>query len=253
MKQVSSVENPKIKQLRKLSQKKYRRETGLFVVENPVIIRDALASGHHFEALYATEGYIGKHREDFEYFSGSGSDIFVMDDRANKYFSSLETPSGVAAVYPLRTSVLDAERPVIYLNGVSDPGNLGTILRTALAFGFINIVIDEKCADIYGAKTVNAAKDAIFKLNIIADKGGDWLASARGRLPIYATGSHSGEMLETFKSDARFCLVMGNEGQGVDNEIVDMADRKIMIEMPGNIESLNVAIATGIILHKLRI
>ena len=116
---------------------------------------------------------------------------------------------------------------VIYLNGVSDPGNLGTIMRTALAFNFTNLVLDATCVDIYNAKTISAAKDSIFKLNILEDKSGAWLKD--NKLPLYVTSSHGSLDLDNFKADNKFCLVLGSESHGVSDEIVSLADKKIKI------------------------
>jgi len=251
MEEIISNQNNKIKLLKKLALKKYRQENGKFVVENLATICDALKDGICFESLFVTSEFVRKNKEQFEHLERSGRDgqFFLIDEKINRYFSQLDNPAGIAAVYPIELAVLDKDCSVIYLNGVSDPGNLGTILRAALAFGFENIMVDEDCADLYNAKVVSAAKNAIFKLNIIADKAGEWLKKTK--LPIYATSSHDGVGLNEFAAAENFALVLGSEGQGVADWIMKKASVKIKIAMSDKIESLNVAVAAGVLMYEL--
>ncbi|MFA4941952.1 MAG: RNA methyltransferase, partial [Patescibacteria group bacterium] len=173
----------------------------------------------------------------------------LIDSRTNKRYSNLDTPSGVTAVYNMEEKKLN-KSSIIYLNGVSDPGNLGTIMRSALAFDFVNLVLDETCVDVYNPKVIGAAKDTIFKLNIIEDKTGDWLKN--NKLPIYAADSHSGVALAKFKPAKAFCLVLGSESHGISPEIMKRAEKSLKIEISPKIESLNVATAAAILFYELK-
>jgi RNA methyltransferase, TrmH family len=173
----------------------------------------------------------------------------VLDDKLNKHFSNLDTPSGITAIYNIKEKELD-KSSVIYLNGVSDPGNLGTILRSALAFDFANIALDENCVDVYNPKVISAAKDAIFKLNIAEDKTGNWLKN--NKLPIYITSSQKGENLAKFKPAKAFCLVLGSESHGISPDIMKLAESNIKINISSKIESLNVAAAAAILFYEFR-
>ncbi|MFH1187401.1 MAG: RNA methyltransferase [bacterium] len=251
---IISPQNGGIKLLKKLSLKKYRNETGKFAVENLAIIYDGLQSGYDFETLFITEDFIKKNKEKFEYLQkNSKSDKFyLIDEKLNKHYSELETPSGVTAIYKIKISSLTPNKSVIYLNGVSDPGNLGTIMRTCLAFDFANLIVDENCADIYNPKTINAAKDSIFKLNIFKDKDNNWLKKNKNIFFVYAASSRNGISLDKFKPSKLFCLVLGSESHGVSGEIIKLAKENIKIEISKNIESLNVASAAAILLYELR-
>ena len=187
-KSISSQKNSQIRLLRKLSLKKYRKQTGKFTVENLAIIYDGLKSGYHFEELFVTQAFIDKNKTKFEYLQEHSNlkEYYLIDESLNKSYSQLDSPSGITAVYTIRPSSLDEKKSVIYLNGIKDPGNLGTIMRSALAFDVVNIVLDSTCVDAYNFKTISAAKDSIFKLNIIEDKNGTWLRDGKGVLPIYA-------------------------------------------------------------------
>lgn len=242
MVKITSKDNPRLKYLEKLvKQKKFRKSEAKFVIENWAIISDALEAAYNFEELFVSESFLDKHEV--------SGDYYLVDNKLNKNYSSLDTAPGVAAIYKIKENKL-ASGSVIYLNAISDPGNLGTILRSALAFGFKNIVLDKNCVDLYSPKVLMAAKDAIFKLNIIEDKNNEFINNTN--LAIYATSSHLGNNLSEFKIDSDFCLVLGNESHGVDQEILEKSKANIKIEISSSMESLNVASAAAILLYELR-
>lgn len=283
MLKITSKDNEKIKLLKKLGQKKYREKHGKFLVENWNIIKDA---GVDFEALFVTEDFLKKgelslraERSNPDEIATSLLDklgaprndiknIFLITKEINKSFTSLDTPSGICAIYkkssPLSHSresgdlEIDFKKSVIYLNEINDPGNLGTILRSAVAFGFKNIVLDEKCADLYNPKTISAAKDAVFKLNFSFDKNLKILEKIKKEMKILSTDILTGTAItplstrstKWFRKQNKFCLVFGNEARGVEGKIKKLADDFIKIQMSEEMESLNVAVSAGIILHE---
>jgi RNA methyltransferase, TrmH family len=248
---ITSPQNSQIKFLEKLNLKKYRQELKQFMVENLTIVRDAFKDGYDFEALFVTAEFAGKHQEQLGYLQNNSQcqNFYLIDSRLNKQYSNLDTPSGITAVYDIKEKKLD-KSSVIYLNGISDPGNLGTIMRSALAFNFSNLVLDESCIDVYNPKVINSAKDAIFKLNIIVDKTGNWLGN--NKLPIYTTDSQVGANLGQFKPTKAFCLVLGSESHGISPEIAKLAVKCIRIEISEQIESLNVASAAAILFYEIK-
>lgn len=247
MKEILSSDNKQIKLLKKLKLKKYRQESDLFLVENFVIIKDALNNGDDAQMIFLSPYFIDKNKEEVEFLKKhSQAEFFEITDRLNKDFSSLDTPSGVAAVYKKKERELSSN-PKIYLDNINDPGNLGTIMRSAVAFGFENIILSSDCADIYNNKTISSAKNSIFKLNILVDEEGTWLKKNIDKeTKLYVSDVRSGKNVFNFKPSTNFCLVLGSESRGVREEIIEMADERLMIKMSGNIESLNVAVAAGI-------
>lgn len=225
----------------------------MFAVENLAIIYDALKSGHDFQELFVTPDFIDRHKDKFEYLQKNSQldGYYLIDEGLNKSYSQLETPSGITAVYPGRPACFEEGKSVVYLNGINDPGNMGTIMRTALAFNVPNIVLDSTCVDIYNFKTINAAKDSIFKLNITEDESGTWLKQIKGTLPIYVANSNEGVSLSGFKGPEIFCLVLGGESHGISKDIMELSDKIIRINISRQIESLNVACAAAIMLYKL--
>lgn len=248
---IESQQNNQIKLLKKLKAKKYRQSLGLFAVENLTIIIDALKDGYDFEALFVTLEFIDKNKEKLKSIEikTKAKNFYLINPQLNRDYSNLDTPSGITAIYKIKPQAID-KTSVVYLNGVSDPGNLGTIMRSALAFNFSNLVLDSKCVDIYNSKVISAAKDAIFKLNIFEDEHGEWFK--KNKLPVYSTSSHSGTNLEKFKAAKVFCLVLGSESHGVNSALVKSSNQNLKIEISSKIESLNVATAAAILLYELR-
>jgi TrmH family RNA methyltransferase len=249
---ITSKNNEKINFLIRLSQKKYRDKFGKFLVENLVTIHDAIKDGNNPESLYVSAELLKSKDEKILFILKEVVNYFVIDEKINKAFSSLDTPSGICAVYKKSERPLDMTKSVIYLNGISDPGNLGTILRTAIAFGIKNIVIDSNCVDIYNPKTIGASKDSIFKLNFGVDTSNAFLVSVKKHMPVISTSITRGEEVAAIKVWAPFCLVLGSESHGVSSDIEKLADKFITIKMTESMESLNVAVAAGILLYNLR-
>lgn len=252
--QITSVDNEKIKHLRKLNQAKYRQAFGQFFVENTVMIKDALESGIIFDQLFVTQEYIDKNQD---LFGGlikktEDEDYYLIDEKINNSFSNLDTAPGICAVYKIVTREFIMADKIIYLNNISDPGNLGSIFRSALAFGFHDIVLDKHCVDIYNYKVGQSAKDAIFKLNIHVDSDGNILSAINNSMEIYSTSLNGEEnILAEIKEKDKYCLVFGNESHGVDRKILAVSDKQIKLRINKEIESLNVASSAAIIFHEL--
>lgn len=251
MTEIKSKDNEKIKFLRKLGQKKYRDKEGRFFVENFKIIYDGLMNGYDFESLFATNEFIEKNKKSFKQIldKSSAENYYLIDDRINKSFSDLDNPPGICAVYKKEKKYININEEVVYLNSINDPGNVGTILRSALAFGLKNIVLDEGCADLYNYKTIQAAKDSIFKLNIEIDKNLKIFNKIKDEMEIISTSLEKGGDISILNEKNKFCLVFGSESHGVNEEILNKSDNFIKIKISDNIESLNVASSAAIIFH----
>lgn len=263
MHKIISPQNEKIKRLKKLQNKKYRQRLAEFTVENFKIIKDAFNSSFEPKCLFITEDFFSKNKVFVQKIENKEIEIFIISQKINKIFSSLDTASGVCAVYeflnvgkpPAQADGNENknEKNYIYLNKISDPGNLGTILRSALAFGFKNIILDENCVDLYNYKVINAAKDAIFKLNFQFDQKLKIFKKLKKEYQVLVTSlSEKAQSLQKVKIKKDFVLVFGNESNGVELKVEKLADKLLKIEMSDEIESLNVATSAAIILHKFK-
>lgn len=254
-KEITSQGNTRIKWLKKLAQKKYRRQNQEFTVENLTTIYDALASGYDFKDLIVTQDFIHRNTGKFAYLQETSQlkSYYLIDDDLNKFYSQLDTPSGITAVYDINPSDIDLNQSCLYINGIKDPGNMGTIMRTALAFDTPNIVLDPTCVDVYNSKVINAAKDSIFKLNILENQSVEWIANIKGQVPICVADAQNGRPLSQINSAQPYCLVLGSESHGVSDEIIQLADQHIRIDISDQIDSLNVSAAAAILLHGLKL
>jgi RNA methyltransferase, TrmH family len=253
--EITSKENEKVKHLKKLGMKKYRDQFDEFLIENATILLDALRGGFKPTSLFVTQEFIDHDTERWAEIEKLTEldEYFLIDQKLNRGFSELDTPAGIGAVYEkLKNQGTEKlKNRAVYLNSISDPGNLGTILRSALAFNLETIVLDATCADLYNPKTIQAARDAIFKLKIVSDNPDrETLKQIKKQMPIVATDLDGNDDRKGVISD-KFCLVLGNETRGIDQDVRDLADEFIKINMSDKIDSLNVAVAAGILFHEM--
>ncbi len=167
--------------------------------------------------------------------------------------SALSTPNNVLAVFQKRTvtPIHPAGTISLVLDTIQDPGNLGTIIRIADWFGVANIVCSEDCADMYNPKVVQSTMGSLGRVNIIYTNIAEWMQQHRS-IKVYAAAL-DGKPLRQFHGIKEALLVIGNESKGISKEVMQLADEKITIPRLGQAESLNAAVATGIILSSLTV
>jgi len=240
---ITSLENERIKNYIKLKDKKYRKRTNTFIVEGLHLVLEAYKSGNLIELIIEKD----------EVLPLDVPTIFVTNEIINR-ISNLDTPVTVMGLCKINNNEEIIGRKVLLLDGIQDPGNLGTIIRSSVAFNVDTIVLGENTVDLYNPKVVRSTQGMMFHINIINKD----LASAISELkekeiPIYGTKVEYGEDVRSFPSKDKnaYGLVMGNEGAGVSSEVLDMCDKFIYIDMNERVESLNVSIATSIILYEL--
>lgn len=228
-----------VKDIQSLGLKKNRQESGLFVAEGPKVVEELLkAVPERVEAVYATTGWT----------SGTATEVEISDEELAK-MSQLKTPNKVLAVVrQFEQTIPVAEGLVLYLDTVQDPGNFGTILRIADWFGVKQVVCSPGCADLYNPKVVQATMASIARVGVHYDEDETWLAQSQ--LAVYAAALH-GSPLSSFGKIDNGILVIGNESKGIRKEILSLATETVTIPRRGTAESLNAAVATGIILSHL--
>ncbi|MBQ3632568.1 MAG: RNA methyltransferase [Prevotella sp.] len=244
------VSKNQIKYVRQLEQKKWRRREGAFVAEGPKVVGDLLRAGFVARMVFATEAWEGWCMQ-----SGSPVAQTVTDEELRK-ISFLQHPQQVLAVFemPASTMKTDSLRPVegllLALDGVQDPGNLGTIIRIADWFGIGTIVCSEDTADAWNPKVVQATMGSIARVNIIYINMVDFLEKTQ--VPIFGT-LLDGENIYQQELPSNGIIVMGNEGNGISEPVRRLVTHKLLIPaFREGAESLNVAIATAITCSEFR-
>lgn len=237
------VSQNEIKQVRRLHQKKYRVADQLFFCEGQKLLKEALASGWQPVRVYATEGSAVPETAEVNYVSAK--DMSRM--------SALSAPPGVLALFrlPRAASAPDSQGWSIFLDDVRDPGNLGTILRIADWFGLRQIVTSEQAVEVFNPKVVQASMGAVFRIPCFTVRGADWLSQMSGKGVRVFGADMKGTALDEVKFPDRGVLVMGSESHGISSELRSRIDEWIAIPGKGAAESLNVAVAAGIICSRI--
>ena len=241
---ISSKDNKKIKDYRKLNTTKGRKKSGLFLIEGEHLVEEAIKHGVNFEEIIISEGF----DHDLEL---SNKALMYVTEEVMKSLSSLETPPGIIAIVKnVKERKLSYNR-VLLLENIQDPGNLGTLIRTADAFGFKTIIVSPDTVDPYNPKVLRAAQGSHFHLNILTRQVSEAVMSFKG-LKI-GTSLDDAVYIESFnKPDDDIMLVLGNEGSGLREDTLNMMDINAKIDMVGDSESLNVAIAGAILMHHFK-
>lgn len=256
MREIISVENPKIKFYKKLSEsKKYRRENGLFTLEGTRLIADAAAENAGLRSVFITKAYFEKYGGTLRF--PNETETFLIPDELGKKISSTDNAQGIFAVCraldkPHVSDIIKNGKRYVLLHNIQDPGNLGTIIRTADAIGMDGVFLAD-CCDLYNPKTVRSTMGSLFRVNVSETAFDDvFPLFGQAGVPTFAAVV-DGDAVSV--SDCDFsgggAVLIGNEGNGLPREISEMCDVKLTIKMRGNVNSLNAAMAAGIIMWEL--
>ena len=237
---IESVDNKKIKELRKLKEKKYRDSEKLFLVEGEHLVLEAYKSNSLKEIILC------EREIDLEV-----EKVYVTE-KVMSTISEMPSKVDIIGVCEIKKSELDLDSPVLILDGVQDPGNLGAILRSAVAFNIKNIVLSKSSVDLYNNKVLRSAQGMNFHLNIVRED----IPSIINRLKennytVYGTDVVNGLDIKNVQKAGKYAIIMGNEGNGISEEVKKLVDKNIYIEMNSNCESLNVAVSASIIMYEL--
>ncbi len=237
-----------VKYIQSLGQKKVRDEEGLFIAEGPKIITELLASANvKIQQLYALPDWIETHHKDC-----NGIDIVEASEQDLAKISQLTTPNKVVAVikkFETPATVNTLQTVSLVLDTIQDPGNLGTIIRIADWFGIEQVICSNDCADMYNSKVVQSTMGSIARVSLFYTDLATWLQEQRDVF-IYAAAL-AGQNVTAMKKINEGLLVIGNESKGISQAIFDLVDVRITIPRKGNAESLNAAVAAGIILSHI--
>ena len=237
---IESLENKKVKEWTKLQQKKYRDEANLFIVEGKNLVTEAYNSGNLVELIL----------EDGKVLPLDIDTYYVTKEIIGK-ISSLDTPPTILGLCR-KLEEKELGDKILVLDDISDPGNLGTIVRSACAFNVDTIILSDNSVDLYNPKVVRATQGMLFNINILKRDLSNFIPLLKTNgYKIYGTDVSGGTNVKSLKEYGKICIIVGNEGKGVSDNIKKLCDKQIYINMSSKCESLNVGVATSIILYEL--
>lgn len=251
MQQISSVNNKTIKDLAKLNKKKYREDTGMYIIEGFHLIEEALKVGRKFQYLLGTDEALNKVEEygvDL-----SNKSVILINKAITRHLSSTKNSQEIFMVLKIDQP---KEFPFNYgkwvlLDNLADPGNVGTIIRTADAAGFDGVVLSPESVDLYNPKTQRAMQGSQFHIELIKQDLASVITTLKSYdIPVYASMlDKTAKELPDFEKVPQLGLVIGNEAHGVSDFIAKLSDEKLYIPIKGQAESLNAAVAAGIMIY----
>lgn len=269
---ISSVNNARVKETHNLKQKKFRLRQGLFIIEGLRAVEEAVMCGQVREIFYLLEDEdIESRLKKFRFSDDErtqnvletayalGISVYATDKKVMEKISDTGTPQGILAVVKMSETALadlpapeTENSPVVVLDRVQDPGNMGTIIRSADAAGARCVVLLKGCADIYNPKVVRSTMGSMFHLPVISSVEPEELISWCEKEKYQLAVTSLDEAADLYDTDLhkKTAFVLGNEANGVSDELLAAADIRLFIPMQGKAESMNVAMATTVILYE---
>lgn len=255
MQRISSKDNSLIKHIKRLKEKKYRDEYGEYIIEGLKLIKEAIQENADIKHIVVCDGCDNSEMiESHLKYEMARLDFIYVPQNIFKMLSDVENPQGILAVIGKTSKEIDIdinEDIILALDDIQDPGNLGTILRTADSVGLKQILVSKGTADSYNPKVVRSTMGAIFRVKVIeCENLKDVLKDLQSKeYKVMTTSLKAKETI--YETDyKKKIIVIGNEANGVSKEILNIADEKVIIPMLGKTESLNASVATGVILYE---
>jgi len=253
---ITSKDNETIKHIRKLKEKKYRDEFGEFVVEGAKMIEEAINENAKIKYIIVCDDCKTESSMTSEQmYDIAKYECVYVTEKIFKLITDVIAPQGIMAIVekPVKTeNKIDYKvENFLILDNIQDPGNMGTILRTADSLNMKQIIVSPGTADCYNSKVVRSTMGAIFRVNVIERDLEKVIKEMQKReIKIYATDLKTNKTIYDVDYE-KSAVIIGNEANGVSKNVLELADEKIKIPMLGKTESLNAAVATGVILYEI--
>lgn len=244
MKEITSVNNNFINELSKLKNKKDRILLNKYIIEGYHLVEEA-AKTNELEAVLATDEKILKNFK---------VDTYLVTEGIIKKLSFSVTPQNIVGIVKMKKQTLDYSKieKVLLLDDISDPGNLGTLIRTSSSLGFDTIILSNNTVDVYNDKVLRSTQGTIFKINIVQNDLASTIKELKKHgVTIYGTSLHRAVPIQSVEHKNRIGIILGNEAHGVKEEILQLTDQNVIIPMKNDVESLNIAIAGAICMWEL--
>ncbi|MYL29127.1 RNA methyltransferase [Halobacillus halophilus] len=242
---LTSLQNAKVKNWKKLHKRKYRNQTGTFLVEGFHLVEEVMKSGWTVKELIVREETEVTLPDDIPYTIVS-RDVFAA-------VAETETPQGIAAVVAKEDYTFTPGSLTLMLDAVQDPGNIGTLIRTADAAGFDQVIVGTGSVDIFNDKVIRASQGSLFHLPVLTGDLTDYVGGLKNQgVEIWASTLENAASYKDLPIPEKAALVVGNEGSGISEELVEAADQQVYIPIYGQAESLNAAIAGAVLMYHLK-
>lgn len=240
---ITSLNNKHIKEILKLKEKKYRDLEGLFVVETLHLVEEAMKKNNVLEIIVC---------EGFEYNIFNEVNTIVVTKEIMMKLSSTESNPRIIGIVKKNVDNNSYGNKLLILDNIQDPGNLGAIVRSAVAFNFDTIILSNDCVDLYNSKVIRASQGMMFHINIIRRDIIEFISDIKkDNYVIYSTNVNGGINVRDISISSKFAFIIGNEGNGVRDEVNKMCDKFLYIDMNKDCESLNASVAASIIMYEL--
>ena len=254
MNEITSVQNPLVKRLRSLKEKKAREACGEMLVEGAKLLREAAGCGLRVHEVLLDRAQQARFSDLAREMEQAGAQVFWVSGHVLEAVCDTRTPQGACGAFDL-PRLIDLSRPperLVALDGVQDPGNVGTIWRTCDAAGLGGMLLSPCCADVFSPKVQRSAMGSGFRVGVwIGELPAALRALQEQGYRIVASSLQGAPFYEAQLPRERFVLVIGNEARGVSDEVMELADVRLKLPMRGGAESLNAAVAAGIMMYEL--
>lgn len=253
--EITNVQNPQVKGAAELKQKKYRQQQRCFLAEGLRTVEEAVNS-KAVKSIFYTAIEDDRTRKVLEKAAEKQIKLYCVTEQIMKKLADTENPQGIIAVCKMQDTTLEqllaSGEMLLVLDRVGDPGNIGTMLRTADAAGIGGMVLLKGTADIYAPKTVRASMGSLFHVPVVdgIDEEEFVHIAQRSGYQLLVTSLEGADNLYKARLNGRLAFVMGNEANGVTDSLMKAADKRVYIPMAGRAESLNVAMAAGIVMFE---
>ena len=252
---ITSKDNPRIREcIRLATQKKARTGSGLFVLEGVKLLEEAVLSGIDIESVYITRECLESGKSELAVLEQLDGKIFLVAEAAAARLFQSKTPQGVCAVCRISQREPDFDKMGRYLAlwDVQDPGNVGTMIRTADALGFDGVILSEGCCDLYNLKTLRAAMGSIFRMPLLVTDMQSFVRQNDNRLTFFASVVDADAPgITGIEFPTGSVMMIGNEGNGLSAEQVAVCGHRVTIPMTGRAESFNAAMAATILMWEM--
>lgn len=245
IKEITSKQNAFLKQVFKLNTKKGRLIQGEYILDGLRIVNHAIKNQVTISCVFVTDNGL----EQIKTSDYSGV-IYKVPDAIMKMIVATETPQGVAAMVKIIEPTLQSGK-ILFLDKIQDPGNLGTLIRTAEAAGFSSVLLSKGCTDPYSQKSLRSSMGSIMSIPVIINQELENLIDLKKSHKVYGAALEGGRPYQTISYDDKSIMIIGNEGNGISKEVLDLVDERVFIPMYGEVDSLNASIAGGILMFEM--